>query len=216
MNEFIFEMNGISKEFPGVKALDQVNLKVKAGEIHALVGENGAGKSTLMKILSGLYPSGTYRGDIIIKGSVRHFHTIKDSEHAGVVVIYQELALVRQLSVCENIFLGNEVQTRGVIDWNLARSQSKDWLKEVGLDLDPDTLIQDIGVGKQQLVEIAKALSKNANILVLDEPTAALNEEDSQNLLNILRQLKDKGVTCIYISHKLEEVLSIADSVTVL
>lgn len=216
MSEFIFEMNGISKEFPGVKALDQVNLKVKAGEIHALVGENGAGKSTLMKILSGLYPAGTYRGDIVIKDKVRQFHTIKDSEHAGVVVIYQELALVRQLSVCENIFLGNEVQTRGIIDWNLARSQSKDWLKEVGLDLDPDTLIQNLGVGKQQLVEIAKALSKKASILVLDEPTAALNEEDSQNLLNILRQLKAKGVTCIYISHKLEEVLSIADSVTVL
>jgi ABC-type sugar transport system ATPase subunit len=216
MSDHIFEMENISKEFPGVRALDSVNFRVKKGEIHALVGENGAGKSTLMKILSGLHPAGSYEGKIIIKGSERHFHTIKDSEHAGVVVIYQELALVRQLSICENIFLGAEKARGGIINWDMALVEAKKWLDEVGLTTDPMELVANIGVGKQQLVEIAKALAKNAEILILDEPTAALNEEDSKHLLNILRKLKSKGVTCIYISHKLEEVLSIADSVTVL
>jgi ABC-type sugar transport system ATPase subunit len=216
MSDHIFEMENISKEFPGVRALDSVNFRVKRGEIHALVGENGAGKSTLMKILSGLYPYGSYTGKLIIKGTERRFNTIKDSEHAGVVVIYQELALVKQLSITENIFLGSEIARNGVINWDLALVEARKWLKEVGLDTDPLEKVVNIGVGKQQLVEIAKALAKNAEILILDEPTAALNEEDSRHLLNILRQLKEKGVTCIYISHKLEEVLSIADSVTVL
>jgi len=216
MSEHIFEMENISKEFPGVRALDSVNFRVRKGEIHALVGENGAGKSTLMKVLSGLYPYGSYTGKLIIKGTERQFHTIKDSERAGVVVIYQELALVKQLSITENIFLGSEIARNGVINWDLALVEARKWLGEVGLAIDPMEKVVNIGVGKQQLVEIAKALAKNAEILILDEPTAALNEEDSRHLLNILRQLKAKGVTCIYISHKLEEVLSIADSVTVL
>ena len=216
MSDHIFEMENISKDFPGVRALDSVNFRVKKGEIHALVGENGAGKSTLMKVLSGLYPYGSYSGRIIINGTERHFHTIKDSERAGVVVIYQELALVKQLSITENIFLGSEIARNGVINWDLALVEARKWLQEVGLTVDPMEKVVNIGVGKQQLVEIAKALAKNAEILILDEPTAALNEEDSRHLLNILRQLKAKGVTCIYISHKLEEVMSIADSVTVL
>ena len=216
MSEHIFEMDDISKEFPGVKALDGVTFRVQKGEIHALVGENGAGKSTLMKVLSGVYPHGTYTGQIRVKGQEVQFKQIKDSEAAGIVVIYQELALVKQLSITENMFLGNEVQTGGVINWHEAHNRTKTYLKEVGLDVDPETKIVNLGIGQQQLVEIAKALSKNAEILILDEPTAALNEEDSRNLLNILRELKKKGVTCIYISHKLEEVMSISDSVTVL
>lgn len=216
MSEFIFEMENISKEFPGVKALDGVTFRVKTGEIHALVGENGAGKSTLMKVLSGVYPHGTYTGQIRVRGQEVQFKHIKDSEAAGIVVIYQELALVRQLNICENMFLGNEVQNGGVINWFEAHNRTQKFLKEVGLDVDPETKVVNLGIGQQQLVEIAKALSKNAKILILDEPTAALNEEDSKNLLNTLRGLKAKGVTCIYISHKLEEVMSIADSVTVL
>jgi ABC-type sugar transport system ATPase subunit len=216
MSEHIFEMENISKEFPGVKALDGVTFRVQKGEIHALVGENGAGKSTLMKVLSGVYPHGTYTGTIRVRGREAQFKHIKDSEAAGIVVIYQELALVRQLNICENMFLGNEVQTGGVINWHEAFNRTKTFLKEVGLDVDPETKVINLGIGQQQLVEIAKALSKNAEILILDEPTAALNEEDSHNLLTILRGLKAKGVTCIYISHKLEEVMSIADSVTVL
>jgi len=216
MSEHIFEMENISKEFPGVKALDGVTFRVKKGEIHALVGENGAGKSTLMKVLSGVYPYGSYTGHIRVRGEEVQFKHIKDSEATGIVVIYQELALVRQLNICENMFLGNEVQTAGIINWHEAFNRTKTFLKEVGLDVNPETKVINLGIGQQQLVEIAKALSKNAEILILDEPTAALNEEDSRNLLNILRGLKAKGVTCIYISHKLEEVMSIADSVTVL
>jgi len=216
MSEHIFEMENISKEFPGVKALDGVTFRVNKGEIHALVGENGAGKSTLMKVLSGVYPHGTYTGQIRVRGEEVQFKQIKDSEAAGIVVIYQELALVRQLNICENMFLGNEVQNGGIINWYEAFNKTKVFLKEVGLDVNPETKVINLGIGQQQLVEIAKALSKNAEILILDEPTAALNEEDSRNLLNILRGLKAKGVTCIYISHKLEEVMSIADSVTVL
>jgi ABC-type sugar transport system ATPase subunit len=212
----VFEMEGISKEFPGVKALDGVSFRVKKGEIHALVGENGAGKSTLMKVLSGVYPYASYTGQIRVRGQEVQFRTIKDSEKAGIVVIYQELALVRQLSITQNMFLGNEEAVGGVVNWHRASDRAKKYLKEVGLDVDPGTPVVQLGIGQQQLVEIAKALSKDAQILILDEPTAALNEEDSKNLLNILRDLKSKGVTCIYISHKLEEVMSIADSVTVL
>jgi ABC-type sugar transport system ATPase subunit len=216
MSEHIFEMDTISKEFPGVKALDGVTFRVKKGEIHALVGENGAGKSTLMKVLSGVYPYGSYTGQIKVKGQEVQFKTIRDSEAARIVVIYQELALVRQLNITENMFLGNEVAKGGLVNWHEAHDRAKKYLKEVGLDVDPSTQVVQLGIGQQQLIEIAKALSKNAEILILDEPTAALNEEDSKNLLNILRELKSKGVTCIYISHKLEEVMSIADSVTVL
>jgi ABC-type sugar transport system ATPase subunit len=217
MSEYILEMQNIVKEFPGVRALDDVNLRVKKGEIHALVGENGAGKSTLMKVLSGVYPTGTYQGQILIDGQLQSFNGIKESEASGVAVIYQELALVKFMNVAENIFLGNEVKDeRGVINWHKTYAKARDLLSEVHLDIPPTTKIINMGIGAQQLTEIAKALSKDTRILVLDEPTAALNESESANLLGIIRKLKEKGVTCIYISHKLEEVLEIADSVTVL
>lgn len=217
MSEYILEMRNIIKEFPGVRALDDVNLRVKKGEIHALVGENGAGKSTLMKVLSGVYPTGTYQGEILIEDQPQSFSGIKESEAAGIAVIYQELALVKYMNVAENIFLGNEVKDRnGAINWPETYARARDLLSEVHLDIPPETKIINIGIGHQQLTEIAKALSKNTRLLVLDEPTAALNESESANLLSIIRKLKEKGVTCIYISHKLEEVLEIADSVTVL
>jgi len=216
MSDYILEMENVTKEFPGVKALENVNLKVRSGEIHALVGENGAGKSTLMKVLSGVYPEGTFTGTIKINGTPQHFQHIKDSEEAGVAVIYQELALVKLMDVCENIFLGNEITNSLGINWSLAYSETVKLLEKVGLDINPRTKIINLGIGAQQLIEIAKALSKQTKLLVLDEPTAALNEQESANLLNILRQLKEEGVTCIFISHKLEEVLDIADSVTVL
>ncbi len=217
MSEYILEMQNITKEFPGVRALDDVNLRVKRGEIHALVGENGAGKSTLMKVLSGVYPTGTYQGQILIEGQPQSFAGIKESEASGVAVIYQELALVKYMNVAENIFLGNELKdSRGVIDWHKTYARARDLLNEVHLDIAPETKIINLGIGSQQLTEIAKALSKDTKILVLDEPTAALNESESANLLSIIRKLKEQGVTCIYISHKLEEVLEIADSITVL
>lgn len=216
MSDFILEMKGIVKEFPGVKALDQVTFNVKRGEIHCLVGENGAGKSTLMKVLSGVYPIGTYSGDIVLNGAVQQYHHIKDSEHAGTAIIYQELALVPYMSVFENIFLGNEIKKNGIIDWNESIIRARDLLAKVGLSVNPDTQIRTLGVGKQQLIEIAKALSKNVQLLILDEPTAALNEEDSKNLLNILKELRKQGISCILISHKLNEVMEVADSITVL
>jgi len=216
MNEYILEMVNISKEFPGVKALDNVNFKVKKGEIHALVGENGAGKSTLMKILSGVYPYGTYSGDIIFKGKIRQFNTIKDSEQAGIAIIYQELALIKQLSVCENIFLGNEINDRGVINWEKSYVETEKFLKEVRLNIKPTTLVMNLGIGQQQLVEIAKAMSKQSDLLILDEPTSALTEDEIDNLFDLLRGFKEKGITCIYISHKLDEIFKIADRITVL
>jgi putative multiple sugar transport system ATP-binding protein len=212
----ILEMRSITKEFPGVKALDNVSLRVKAGEIHAICGENGAGKSTLMKVLSGVYPYGSYDGDIVYQGQVQQFRDIRASEHAGIVIIHQELALIPELSIMENIFLGNEPTKRGVIDWAEARLRSLDLLARVGLRDDPDTPIKEIGVGKQQLVEIAKALNKSVKILILDEPTAALNESDSQHLLDLMLGLKAKGITCIIISHKLNEIEQIADSITII
>lgn len=216
MSECILEMQSIIKEFPGVRALDNVNFKLQKGEIHALVGENGAGKSTLMKILSGVYRCGSYEGKIIIDGKEQKFNNIKDSEKAGVGIIYQELALVKQMNICENIFLGNEYAQKGIIDWNKAMSETKRLLEEVGLNDSPNTKIVNLGIGKQQLVEIAKAISKDVKILILDEPTAALNEDDSDNLLNIIRKLKEEGISCIYISHKLKEVKAIADTITIL
>lgn len=216
LGEYILEMKNITKEFPGVKALDNVNFKVKKGEIHALVGENGAGKSTLMKILSGVHPSSSCTGEIIVKGEKQSFHGIKDSEHVGIAIIYQELALVKQMNIAENIFLGNEFIEKGSINWDKTFVETKKVLKEVKINDSPDIKIVQLGIGKQQLIEIAKAISKNADILILDEPTAALNETDSENLLQIIKELRDKGVTCIYISHKLNEVIDIADSVTVL
>ncbi|MCR2806924.1 sugar ABC transporter ATP-binding protein [Paenibacillus soyae] len=216
MSEYILEMKNISKEFTGVKALTDVSFKVEKGEIHCLIGENGAGKSTLMKVLSGVYPHGTYIGDIVFEGGVQQFGRISDSVKAGIAIIYQELALFPDLTVYENIYAGNEVKRGGVIDWNQTIVQAKQMLEKVGLDVNPEVLIKDLGVGKQQLVEIAKALSKNVKLLILDEPTAALNENDSENLLELLRELKKQGITCIMISHKLKEVISIADRATVI
>jgi putative multiple sugar transport system ATP-binding protein len=212
----ILEMRYITKEFPGVKALDNVSLTVHAEEIHAICGENGAGKSTLMKVLSGVYPFGTYAGDIVYEGSVMRFRDIKQSEAAGIVIIHQELALIPELSITENIFLGNEPGRGGVIDWVDAQRRAVELLARVGLVDDPDTQIKNIGVGKQQLVEIAKALNKNVKLLILDEPTAALNENDSQHLLDLIRGLKGKGISSIMISHKLNEIEQIADQITII
>ena len=216
MANTILEMRNITKTFPGVKALENVNLKVKEGEIHALVGENGAGKSTLMKVLSGVYPAGTYEGEIHYEGAVRNFRAINDSEDIGIIIIHQELALVPLLSIAENIFLGNEVAKSGVINWQQTFNRTRELLKKVGLKESPETLITDIGVGKQQLVEIAKALSKSVKLLILDEPTASLNESDSEALLNLLMEFRKQGMTSIIITHKLNEVRKVADQITVL
>ncbi|MDQ0029350.1 multiple monosaccharide ABC transporter ATP-binding protein [Arthrobacter bambusae] len=212
----LLEMRSITKEFPGVKALSNVSLRVKVGEIHAICGENGAGKSTLMKVLSGVYPYGSYDGDIVYQAEVQQFKDIRASEHAGIVIIHQELALIPELSIMENIFLGNEPVRRGVIDWAEARKRSIELLARVGLREDPDTPIKEIGVGKQQLVEIAKALNKSVKLLILDEPTAALNESDSQHLLDLILGLKGRGITSIMISHKLNEIEQIADEITII
>lgn len=216
MSDYILEMKNITKAFSGVKALNNVNLKIKRGEIHALCGENGAGKSTLMKVLSGVYPNGDYEGNIVYEGDVCGFKTIKDSENLGIVIIHQELALIPYLSIAENIFLGNENASKGVIDFDLTMQKAQGLLDIVGLNEQPSTLITNIGVGKQQLVEIAKAISKKVKILILDEPTAALNEDDSENLLRLLLEFKKQGITCIIISHKLNEVMAVSDSVTIL
>lgn len=212
----ILEMRGITKTFPGVKALDSVSLQVKRGEIHALVGENGAGKSTLMKVLSGVYPHGSYDGDILYDGEVQHFRGISDSEGQGIIIIHQELALVPLLSIAENIFLGNEIHRHGAIDWPATYARADELLLKVGLTDPSSTQVTNIGVGKQQLVEIAKALSKRVKLLILDEPTSSLQENDSQALLDLLLEFKAQGITSILISHKLNEVSRVADSITVL
>ncbi|SPJ22656.1 multiple monosaccharide ABC transporter ATP-binding protein [Palleronia abyssalis] len=212
----ILEMRDITKEFPGVKALDRVNLKVEEGEIHALVGENGAGKSTLMKVLSGVYPHGSYTGDIVYDGKVQSFASIRDSESRGIIIIHQELALIPLLSVAENIFLGNERAKGGVIDWRETETRAKELLERVGLKESPKTLVGDLGLGKQQLVEIAKALSKDVRLLILDEPTSSLNEQDSEKLLELLTEFRRQGVTSILISHKLNEISRVADTITVI
>ena len=216
MAEHILEMRNITKTFPGVKALDNVNLQVEKGEIHALVGENGAGKSTLMNVLSGIYPYGTYEGDIVYNGKVCEFNHIKDSEALGIVIIHQELALVPYMTIAENMFLGNERGNNFKIDWNETNELSAKYLEMVGLKESPQVLIKDIGVGKQQLVEIAKALAKDAKLLILDEPTASLNEDDSKALLDLLLKFKQDGLTSIIISHKLNEVSYVADKITVI
>lgn len=218
MSDVILEMRHITKEFSGVKALDDVNLQVKRGEIHALCGENGAGKSTLMNVLSGVYPYGEYEGDIIYGGETCKFNDIRDSEKKGIVIIHQELALSPYLSIAENVFLGNEkTKVKGVIDWDKTQLKAMDVLKRVGLFGESvDTLVQNISVGKQQLVEIARALAKKVDLLILDEPTSSLNDEDSRKLLNIMLDLKKEGITCIMISHKLNEVNYVADSITVI
>ena len=217
MGKNILEMRNITKVFPGVKALDQVNIEVEEGEIHALCGENGAGKSTLMKVLSGIHPYGTYEGDIIYQGEECRFRNIKDSERKGIVIIHQELALVPYLSIAENMFLGNEQQKRrGVVDWDKTYSTCSKYLEMVGLHENPRTLIKDIGVGKQQLVEIAKALAKNVKLLILDEPTSSLNEQDAKNLLDMLIRFKGQGITSILISHKLNEISYCSDKITII
>ena len=216
MSDVLLEMRGITKEFPGVKALKEVTFSVRPGEIHALVGENGAGKSTLMKVVSGVYPYGTYDGEFFFKGEECRFHSIRESEHKGIVIIHQELALVPHLSITENIFLANEQATRGVINWSKSHAKAIELLKKVGLHETPDTKISHLGVGKQQLVEIAKALSKDVELLILDEPTSSLNENDSQALLQLLREFRANGIACVLISHKLKEVESVADTITVL
>lgn len=216
MSKTLLEMRNITKEFPGVKVLKNVNLKVEEGEIHALVGENGAGKSTLMNILSGIYGYGTYGGEIFFEGKLCKFRNIKDSEREGIVIIHQELALVPLLSIGENIYLGNERAKKGIIDWDKTYNDANQHLKRVGLNENPETLIKDIGVGKQQLVEIAKALAKDVRLLILDEPTAALNEEESEKLLNLLLELKKEGITSILISHKLNEITKVSDKITVI
>lgn len=212
----ILEMKNITKEFPGVKALDNVSFRVAEGEIHCLVGENGAGKSTLMKILSGVYPFGDYSGDIIFGGVPQEFGGIRDSERTGIGIIYQELALVPEMTVYENIFMGHEITQGFMVDWNETIKQANEMLRKVRLDVNTAARVKELGVGKQQLVEIAKTLSKNVRLLILDEPTSALNEADVDNLFALLRDLKTQGVTSIMITHKLKEVIDIADSVTIL
>ncbi|MBV7432852.1 multiple monosaccharide ABC transporter ATP-binding protein [Dermabacteraceae bacterium P13115] len=216
MSNAILEMQGIVKTFPGVRALDDVNLVVERGEIHAICGENGAGKSTLMKVLSGVYPHGTYEGNILFENKPVKFQDIKASEEKGIVIIHQELALSPYLSIAENIFLGNEIKKHGLIDWHKTNAEAEKLLARVGLNENVRTPVSEIGVGKQQLVEIAKALSKQVKLLILDEPTAALNDDDSEHLLNLMRHLKGQGITSIIISHKLNEIAEIADSTTVI
>jgi putative multiple sugar transport system ATP-binding protein len=218
MADNILEMKDITKKFTGVQALTEVNLQVKRGEIHALCGENGAGKSTLMNVLSGVYPYKSYTGQIIYNGKECQFHQIRDSEVQGIVIIHQELALIPYLSIAENVFLGNEqADNKGVIDWWKTRKRAQDMLVEVGLPNEDVTKpINSLGVGKQQLVEIAKALAKKVNLLILDEPTASLNDEESDHLLSILLELKKKGITSIIISHKLSELTKVADTITVI
>ena len=212
----LLEMRNIVKEFPGVRALDGVSFTLEAGEFHSLVGENGAGKSSLMKVLSGVYPYGTYEGDILVGDEVRHFSGIRDAENAGVAIIFQELSLVKELTVGENIFLGAAPATLGVINWSELYHRAGRLLSDLHLAIDPRTPVGDLGIGQQQLVEIAKALSKNARILVLDEPTAALTESEVETLFTILHDLKARGVGMIYISHKLDEVFRMSDRITVL
>ena len=216
MANIMLQMKNITKTFPGVKALDNVNLTVEEGEIHALVGENGAGKSTLMNVLSGIYPYGSYDGDITYNGELCKFKTIKDSERLGIVIIHQELALVPYLTIAENMFLGNENGRKYAIDWDKTYARADELLKTVGLQESSHTLIKDIGVGKQQMVEIAKALGKNVKLLILDEPTASLNESDSRHLLDLLLEFKKNGLTSIMISHKLNEIAYVADKITIL
>ena len=216
MNNVILEMRGITKTFPGVNALDNVNLAVRTGEIHAVVGENGAGKSTLMKVLSGVYPCDSYTGEILFEGEPRRFRNVADSEKLGIIIIHQELALVPLLSIAENIFLGHETARGGVIDWFAAYAKTRELLVKVGLKEQPTALVTNLGVGKQQLVEIAKALAKRVKLLILDEPTSSLNESDSSALLSLLLDLKAQGIGSILISHKLNEIAKVADSITVL
>jgi putative multiple sugar transport system ATP-binding protein len=216
MSGILLQMKNITKEFPGVKALDNVNLSVKEGNIHALVGENGAGKSTLVNVLSGIYPYGTYTGSILFENEECRFNGIRDSEAKGIAIIHQELALIPFLSVAENMFLGNECASHKIINWSETARKTGELMVRVGLREDSETLVKDISIGKQQLVEIAKTLAKKVRLLILDEPTAALNDEDSGRLLNLILELKNGGITSILISHKLNEIMKVADEITIL
>jgi putative multiple sugar transport system ATP-binding protein len=216
MSEYILEIENLTKEFPGVRALDNVSLKVKKGEIHSICGENGAGKSTLMSCISGVYPRGSYEGRFFFKERETVYHSVKDSEKEGLAIIHQELALSPYLSIYENIFLGHMHTTFGIINWNYYINESRKYLKQVGLNEPPETIVSKLGVGKQQLVEIARALSKKVDLLILDEPTSSLNDDESEKLLNLILEFKKRGITCVMISHKLSEVLKVADTVTVL
>ena len=215
-DEYILEIENLTKDFPGVRALDKVNLRVKRGEIHSLCGENGAGKSTLMSAISGVYPKGSYEGKVFFKGHETNYHSVKDSEKEGLAIIHQELALSPYLSIYENIFLGHMKTRFGIIKWDTYIKESQKYLDRVGLKENPATVVSKMGVGKQQLVEIARALSKHAELLILDEPTSSLNDDESAKLLDLILEFKRQGITSIMISHKLNEVLKIADSVTVL
>jgi len=216
MSEYILEINNLTKEFPGVRALENVNLKIKKGEIHSLCGENGAGKSTLMSCISGVYPRNSYEGTVLYKGHETNYNSVKDSENEGLAIIHQELALSPYLSIYENIFLGHMETKFGIINWNKYIKESKDYLKTVGLNEPPETIVSKLGVGKQQLVEIARALSKKTELLILDEPTSSLNDDESEKLLNLIIEFKNQGITSVIISHKLNEVLKVADTVTIL
>ena len=216
MYEYILEIDKLTKDFSGVRALDNVSLKIKKGEIHSLVGENGAGKSTLMSVISGVYPKGDYDGKVIYKGNETHYHSVKDSEKEGLAIIHQELALSPYLPIYENIFLGHMQTTLGIINWNQYIKESKKFLDIVGLKEQPETIVSKLGVGKQQLVEIARALSKKVDLLILDEPTSSLNDDESEKLLNLILDFKKQGITCVMISHKLNEVLKVADTVSIL
>ncbi|MFA7642180.1 MAG: ATP-binding cassette domain-containing protein, partial [Sphaerochaetaceae bacterium] len=215
-DQFILEVKNLTKDFPGVRALDNVDFKVRKGEIHCLVGENGAGKSTLMNVISGVYPKGSYEGVVRFKGQETNYKSTKDSEHDGLAIIHQELTLSPYLSIYENLFLGHMKTRFGLIDWDACLKDSFPLLRKVGLHERPQTIVSRMSVGKQQLVEIARAISQDAELLIFDEPTASLNDEESQKLLSLIREFKKEGITCIMISHKLDEVLSIADSITIL
>lgn len=216
MSEYILEVEGVTKSFPGVRALDDVSFQVKKGEIHCICGENGAGKSTLMGVVSGVHPKGSYEGRVLVHGQETHFHSVRDSEQVGLTIMHQELALSPYLSIYENLFLGHMKTKMGIINWDQLLADSRQYLDRVGLKDHPATIVSKLGVGKQQLVEIARALSKKTELLILDEPTASLNDEESAKLLELIRELKKEGLTCIMISHKLNEVLSIADTITVM
>lgn len=216
MSEYILEIQNLTKDFPGVRALDSVSIKVKKGEIHSICGENGAGKSTLMSVISGVYPKGSYEGKVFFKGKETHYSNVKDSERENLAIIHQELSLSPYLSIYENMFLGHMETTLGIINWNKYILESKKYLDQVGLKEQPGTIVSKLGVGKQQLVEIARALSKKVELLILDEPTSSLNDDESDKLLDLIRTLKAQGITCIMISHKLKEILKVADSVSVI
>ena len=216
MSEYILEIENLTKEFPGVRALENVSLKIKKGEIHSICGENGAGKSTLMSCISGVYPKGSYEGKVFYKGHETNYNSVKDSEKEGLAIIHQELALSPYLSIYENIFLGHMETKFGIINWNKYIKESKNYLDIVGLNEPPETIVSRLGVGKQQLVEIARALSKKTELLILDEPTSSLNDDESEKLLDLIIEFKRQGITSVIISHKLNEVLKVADTVTIL